>query len=241
MNTGKYITVNPDSATIIKSHKMKNQKSLSLIAMFEEINSFMERNLEKWNSIEEIRRTYDEFINNLKKIKELQPELERDLSPVRKELQERRDLLLQKIFPIGNILEVYVEDHKPGKKAMSLIINHKKIESFGNKKLLTHSERLSKLIIKYMHRTENSEQDIKRYGLTQSMLDELNSTCKEFISSFQLLEDVESYRNRTRQKRDVLISTNRKLLKKRMNKLMTVFSGTHSSFYREYAGITKVK
>jgi len=220
---------------------MKNNKSLSRIAQFEEINTFMESNLEKWNSIEEIRKTYDEFINNLKKIKELQPELERDLSPVRKELQERRDLLLQKIFPVGNILEVYAEDHKPGKKARSLIINHKKLESFGNKKLLVHTERLSKLVNKYLLRTENTERDIKRYGLTQSMLDGLNSTGQQFISSFQLREDVKSYRNRTRKKRDVLITANRKMLKKRLNKLMTVFSGTHSSFYREYAEITKVK
>jgi len=220
---------------------MKNNKSLSRIAQFEEINTFMESNLEKWNSIEEIRKTYDEFINNLKKIKELQPELERDLSPVRKELQERRDLLLQKIFPVGNILEVYAEDHKPGQKARSLIINHKKLESFGNKKLLVHTERLSKLVNKYLLRTENTERDIKRYGLTQSMLDGLNSTGQQFISSFQLREDVKSYRNRTRKKRDVLITANRKMLKKRLNKLMTVFSGTHSSFYREYAEITKVK
>jgi len=217
---------------------MKNNKSLSRIAMFEEINSFMESNLEKWNSIQEIRRTYDEFINNLKKIKELQPELERDLSPVRKELQERRDLLLQKIFPVVNILEVYTEDHKPGKKALSLIISSKKLESLGNRKLLLHSERLSKLINKYLHRTENAEQDIKRYGLTQSMLDELNSTAKQFLSSVQLREDVVSYRKRTKKKRDGLILTSRKLLKKRLNKLMTVFSGTHPSFYQEYFRIT---
>ena len=220
---------------------MKNNKSLSRIAMFEEINSFMESNLEKWNSIEEIRRTYDEFINNLKKIKELQPELERDLSPVRKELQERRDLLLQKIFPVGNILEVYAEDYKPGKKARSLIISQKKIESIGNKELLDHAERLSKLINKYMHRTEDAEQDIKRYGLTQSMLDGLHSTGQQFLSSIQLRQDVESYRNRTRKKRDVLITANLKLLKKRLNKLMTVFSGTHPSFYQEYNLISNKK
>jgi len=229
---------------------MKNKKSLSRIAQFEEINSFMERNLEKWNSIEEIRRTYDEFVNNLKKIKELQPELERDLSPVRKELQDRRDLLLQKIFPIGNILEVYAEDHRPGKKAKSLIINHKKLESLGNRELLVHAERLSKLINKHMHRTENADnptgrippgQDIKRYGLTQSMLDELHSTGQQFLSSIQLREDVESYRNKTRKKRDVLIAANRKLLKKRLNKLMTVFSGTHPSFYQEYNSISLKK
>jgi len=220
---------------------MKNNKSLSRIAIFEEINSFMESNLEKWNSIEEIRRTYDEFINNLKKIKELQPELERDLSPVRKELQDRRDLLLQKIFPVGNILEVYAEDYKPGKKARSLIISQKKIESIGNKELLDHAERLSKLINKYMHRTKDAEQDIKRYGLTQSMLDGLHSTGQQFLSSIQLRQDVESYRNRTRKKRDVLITANRKLLKKRLNKLMTVFSGTHPSFYQEYNLISNKK
>ena len=221
---------------------MKNNKTLAWITLFEKLVTYMENNLDKWNSIEEIRRTYDEFTQNLKKIKELQPELEQDLAPVKKELENNREHLIQRLFPLENILEVYAEDHKMGKKARSLLLSRKQLTALSNKNLLVHAKSLNKLIDKYMHRAEDPKvrgqispaQDIKRYGLTQSMIDNLNSASHQYESSLHLLKDVFIYRSKVQKKRDTLVTTNRKLLKKRLNKLMTVFSGTHPSFYLEY-------
>ena len=75
---------------------MKNRKRSAWIQAFEEVNNFMELNLDKWKHIEEIRRSYDDFISNLKKIRDIKPELEKDLSPVKSELQGKRDILVQK-------------------------------------------------------------------------------------------------------------------------------------------------
>ena len=50
---------------------MKKKKSKAWITVFGEVNAFMEEHLDKWNTIQEIRKTYDEFIINLKKLKEL--------------------------------------------------------------------------------------------------------------------------------------------------------------------------
>ena len=222
---------------------MKNKKRQAWIKVFEEVNSFMEGNLDKWNTIEEIRRTYDEFINNLKKLKDLHPELEHDLTPVKLELAEKRNLLIQKLFPVGNILEVYAEDHHLGKTGLSLVIGKKQVESFSNQDLLDHATRLHKLIDKYMHRPmdENESvkqvspgQDIKRYGLTQSMMDELNGAGHQFQSALYLRKDMTTYRKKAKKKVEGLIASNRDLLKNRLNKLMSVFSGTHPSFYTEY-------
>ena len=63
-------------------------------------------------SIAEIRKTYDAFIKNLKKLKDLQPDLETNLDPVQDELQEKRNQLIDKIFPVTNIFAVYVSDKK---------------------------------------------------------------------------------------------------------------------------------
>jgi len=118
---------------------MKTKKSQAWITVFGQVNEFMERNLEKWNTIDEIRRTYDDFINNLRKLRELQPELEQDLEPIRDELSDKRALLEGKLFPIGNILEVYSNDNSTAKKARSLVSEWKKLESLrqtiGGKKL----------------------------------------------------------------------------------------------------------
>jgi hypothetical protein len=118
---------------------MRNKKRLAWIEIFKEVNSFMELNLEKWNSIDEIRRTYDLFINNLKKINELQPELKQEISGLKGELDGKRSVLLQKIFPVGNILEVYAQDHPAGKNSDVLLIGQKRVEELSDKALLDHA------------------------------------------------------------------------------------------------------
>jgi hypothetical protein len=229
---------------------MKNNKSLSRISQFDEINAFMESHLDKWNSIEEIRKTYDEFINKLKKIKELQPELDRDLSPLKKEMNDRQEILLRKLFPVGNILEVYAQDHKLGKKAGSLLISGKSLDSMDTEALLKHSRRLYKFVDRHIESTIDSEipsdkisqeQGLKRYGLTKLMLDDIHIAIQQFQSSVQLNLDVLSYQKKTRKKRNTYVRANRKLLKNRLNKLMTVFSGTHPSFYLEYSRLGQLK
>lgn len=267
---------------------MKQRKSQRWISLFEELNEFMERNLDKWNTIDEIRNTYDKFIKNLKKIKDLQPELEQDLTPVREELSGKRDVLLEKLYPPGNILEVYAQDHRIGKKARKLVEEWKKLESLGFHRLHDLSRGLYKLMIKYLDHagevdkipseessenasTENatmensipardpglnggpvpseplvtacagqaeSTDDIRRYGLTRPMLQELYIAMQQYRSTLKLRDDVFIYRRKLRRRRDGLVRTNRKLLEKRLNKLITVFAGTHPSFYKEYRAIS---
>jgi hypothetical protein len=253
---------------------MKNKKSQRWISLFEEINEFMERNLDKWNTIDAIRKTYDKFIKNLKKIKDLQPELEQDLTPIREELSGKRDLLLEKLLPVGNILDVYAQDQNTGKKARSLASDWKKVGSLGIHKLLDHSTGIHKLMDKYLNvslittspengpsesmpgnilsgeyesgesvpveRTEPGA-DIRGYGLTRLMLDELQTAIQHYRSALKLHDDVLRYRKKVRRKRDGLIRLNRRLLENRLNKLMTVFSGTHPSFYLEYSSLSGKK
>ena len=207
----------------------------------------MELNLDKWKHIEEIRRSYDDFISNLKKIRDIKPELEKDLSPVKSELQGKRDILVQKLFPAGNILEVYSQDYAPGKKAKILLSGQKRLESLNNNALLDHAVLLHKTCERHMQTspdsngnagTKSTGHDIKRYGLTGDMLDELHTASHQFQSTLKLKDDIITYRNKTRRKLEGLIRANRKLLESRLNKLMTVFSGTHPSFYNEYHRIS---
>jgi hypothetical protein len=224
---------------------MKNTKRQTRIRKFKEINVFMEQNLEKWNSIDEIRRTYDVFVNNLKKINDLQPELKQEVKGLTEELEAKREVLLKKIFPIGNILEVYAQDHSVGKNSESLLIGQKRLEVLSNKDLLHYALNLHKRCDRFLQHSIGTEpldrispnNDIKRYGLTRYMLDDLYSVSQQFQSTLKLRKDVQTYRKRTRQKVDGLISTNRQLLANRLDKLMSVFSGTHPSFYGEYRRI----
>jgi flagellar biosynthesis chaperone FliJ len=264
---------------------MGKKKIQRWISIFEKVNEFMERNLDKWNTIDAIRKTYDKFIKNLKKIKDLQPELEQDLTPIMEELSRKRDALLEKLVPIGNILDVYSQDQNISEKARSLASDWKKVGSLGIHRLLDHSSGIQKLMDKYLNRTWDAQQagengssmtasvddehrenkpgdalagdsdsgvsisiekaesgaDIRGYGLTRFMLDELHTAIQQYRSALKLHDDVLGYRKKVRRKRDGLIRMNRKLLKNRLDKLMTVFSGTHPSFYLEYSNLTGKK
>ncbi len=70
---------------------MKSKNRSAWILQFQEINKLMEDQLEKWNSIAEIRKTYDEFVRNLKKLIDLQPDLEKSLVPVQDDLKAKQD------------------------------------------------------------------------------------------------------------------------------------------------------
>ena len=72
----------------------------------------------------------------------------------------------------------------------------------------------------------------------EKMMDELNSSTHQFDSALHLHKDVSIYQSRVRSERDTLVKANRKLLKNRLNKLMSVFSGTHPSFYQKYQELT---
>jgi len=226
---------------------MKKQKSLALINVFQEINAFMEINLDKWNTIDEIRRNYDEFVSSLKKIQELQPELAKDLEPVELELAEKREILVQKLFPVSNVFEVYAVDHPIGKKGKSILVSQKRLESYKNKEFLEYALRVHKYLHRFLLKDETEQDatqensaglDIQKYGLSQSLLDDLYTASQQFMSARKLHNDLIKYRNSVRQKSDKLIKANRNILKNRLNKLMTVFSGTHPSFYKEYRKIS---
>jgi len=179
--------------------------------------------------------------------KELQPEIKKDITGLKEEFEARRAQLLTKIFPVGNILEVYAQDYPLGKNSYALLMDWKYVESLNERDLLDHALSLHKRCDKLLRKAGKGDKDldqmspvtdIKRYGLTRLMLDELFTSTQQFQSKLKLRKDVDVYRKKTGKKLEGLIRTNRKLLKSRLDKLMTVFSGTHPSFYREYNNIS---
>ena len=231
---------------------MNNRKSQAWISIFTEIHEFMETHLNKWGTIEEIRNTYDRFVLNLKKIGDLQPELEKDFTPIREELNVRRENLLERLVPAGNIFEVYTQDHEAGKKAGTLASDWRRADSLGRHRLLDLSTGILNFMVKHLSHEETGnpeppavdqppDADLRKYGINLTILDGVQASLGEYQSTLKLLDDALGYRKKIRKKRDGLIRKNRKLLRNRLDKLMTVFSGTHPSFYLEYHTLSTKK
>ncbi len=220
---------------------MKNEKRMAWILQFQEINRLMENQLEKWHSITEIRRTYDEFIRNLKKLKDLQPDLEKNLDPVRDELKEKREQLIEKIFPVTNILAVYATDKKLKKGTRNMIIKRDELNKLNKAKLLDLADRMLKSTEKYFPDPGVVEHELLSYGLTTIMVDEFSTALTKYAYALQLNKDLLRNRSKSRKTSNRLLKANREILNKRLDRLMTVFSITHPSFYQEYTTIRKSK
>ena len=216
---------------------MKNEQRMAWILQFQEINKLMEDQLDKWQSITEIRKTYDAFIKNLKKLQDLQPDLETNLDPFKDELQEKRDHLIDKIFPVTNILAVYVSDKKVKKGKRNLIISKEELRKLKKGKLLDLASRILKTVEKYFPDPNQQDHELFSYGLTAVMVDEFSTALTKYAYALQLNKDLQRNRSKSRKTSNRLMKANRDILKKRLDKLMTVFSVTHPSFYQDYANI----
>jgi hypothetical protein len=220
---------------------MKSKKRSVCILQFQEINKLMEDQLEKWNSIAEIRKTYDEFVRNLKKLKDLQPDLEKSLGPVQDDLNAKQEQLIGKIFPIANILAVYVSDNKFKKSVRSMIISQDELNKMKKRKLLDLASRMLKTTEKYFPDTNQENSELFRYGLTAMMVDELSTALTKYAYALQLNEDLLRNRSKSKTTSKRLLKANREMLGKRLDRLMTVFSVTHPSFYQDYTSIRRSK
>ena len=220
---------------------MKIEKRSAILHQFRDINELMEEQLEKWNSIAEIRKTYDEFIRNLKKLMDLQPDLERNLGPVQEDLREKQEQLIAKVFPLANILAVYAADRKIKKSPRSLKTSQSELQQMKRGKLLELAGKILKTTERLFPDPEQEEGELTPYGLTAAMVEEFSSALTKYSYALHLSKDLLRNRNKSKKLSNRLLNANRELLEKRMDRLMTVFSSTHPSFYTEYTSIRESK
>ena len=194
---------------------MKHEKRSAWILQFQELNNLMEGQLEKWNSIVRIRKTYDEFIRNLKKLKDLQPDLEKNLGPVQEELKTKQEKLIEKIFPVANILAVYGADNKKKKTFRNMIVSQEELGTMKKEKLLDLSGRMLKITEKFFPDPEQSESELSEYGLTPVMVDEFSQAVTKYAYALQLNRDLLRNRRNSKKISNRLLKANREILEKR--------------------------
>jgi hypothetical protein len=104
-------------------------------------------------------------------------------------------------------------------------------------KLLDFAGRMLKTTEKYFPDPEQTDSELSRYGLTPIMVDEFSTALTKYAYALQLSNDLLRNRSKSKKISNRLLKANREMLEKRLDRLMTVFSVTHPSFYQEYAGI----
>jgi hypothetical protein len=213
---------------------MKKGKQDKFIRMYHQVRDLMESNLEKWKNIPEMRKTYDGFVRHLKKLTDLQPDLEMDLEPLREEWKQKRKRLVSKSFPVANVLWVYEKDQ--AKEANTDFgISLDKMNGLKNKKLLKTAS------LVFNKAEEYRASGLEAYGLDDSMIMELEDALRQYESAMKMRTDMLLNRKKSLREFRLHFKAIQDLLAARLDKLMTVFSGTHPSFYKAYFKARKGK
>ncbi len=224
---------------------MKDKHNNRLL-MFGKIINVMDKNTEKWNTVPEVKKTVDEFVKNYKKLNDLKLEEDHDLRPYVQLTVERRNELVQKLFPVTSLLNVYAFDHGNGKLNKKLDRRKADLMKMKDRNLFE----LVDLVIKTAQKLLNGNQKgrkkgskkqkqddrdgIRGYGLNESMLEELKTLGKMAEEAKRSLRRAEKEKVKSAERLKRISKENNRLLKKKLDGLMVQFEESDPVFYTEY-------
>ncbi len=223
-----------------------NDKHGNRLLMFGKIISVMDKNTEKWNTVAEVKKTVDEFVKNYKKLNDLKLEEDHDLRPYIQQTVERRNELVQKLFPVTSLLTVYAFDH--GQEKLNKKLDRRKADLMKMKdrnlfelvdlviktaeKLLNDNQKESKKGGK--KQKDNDRDGIRGYGLNESMLEELKRLKKLAEDAKRSLGKAEKEKTKSSKRLRKISKENNRLLKKKLDGLMVQFEESEPVFYIDY-------
>ena len=122
-----------------------------------------------------------------------------------------------------------------------MIISKEELNKLKKVKLLDLASRMLKATEKYFPDPGQEDSELSRYGITAVLLDEFSTALTKYAYALQLNKDLLRNRSKSRKTSNRLLKANRETLNKRLDRLMTVFSVTHPSFYQDYVSIRRSK
>ena len=140
-------------------------KAKQKITQYQRLFEVMENNLQKWQHIDQFRSNYDEFVYNLKKIKDLNATIEKDLSGTEQEIESLKSKIKSQAIPLLNLLELFAMDHK-SKKLLNKI---EKIKGKQNGKAGISTSKSLATILRYVdNELSNNQQHQDQSNSLQS-------------------------------------------------------------------------
>lgn len=225
---------------------MKN-KQIKKLKMYLAVSGVVEKNINKINEVAALKNTYEEFITNNDEIIKLKAENEKSTTAVVDKKSKKREYLVNQTVPICNILQVYAMDANDAKLGKKINYSRNKLTKSTDSELINKSNKVWKTAKQIYgnslegvdNLTSKSKKvqpsaNINSYGLTGELIDKLENANKEFVESVLTLKDAIAYKNKCAKKITEFVKANDKLLRNKMDRLMTLFELSDKSFYQEY-------
>ena len=209
------------------------------IAQQKAVMEVMEENLDKWQSFKAIEKNYDRFVRNLKKINDYEVNLMADLTPLKEKKKSSKGELLEKLFPVISVLDVFAAETGDKKLAKLSGVSFSELERMKHNALVTYSIKVVKvsgalLEMEAQEGRKRSGYVIADYGLTSRHLKGLQAALEACLSDESAYARVRRKRKKSKARMKRRIRENNKLLRDQMDRMMHLFRDIQPSFYNSY-------
>jgi hypothetical protein len=216
-------------------------KQKNKLNMYNAVFSVMNDHKQIWTGVYQLKSVFNKFSENFSRLSALKIDQEMDLHPLLDAVSEKRESLIVLVNPVANITLAYAKDHKKKELIKKLKLSINKLTSSNDLDLIDNSKVIykvaKKLIKKSVTETEkldNKSVNIVDYGLNEKMVNDLNTAKKDFVKS--LLSMHEAIQNNVMMGKQItsILKKNDRLLKNKMDLLLTIFATSKTDFYKTY-------
>jgi hypothetical protein len=211
------------------------EKQEKKVAVQKAVMEVMETHNSRWQSVPEMKKNYDIFVRNLKKIDDHIEVLRTDPDPLKKDRLHSRQALIDQLFPVISVLGVYAFDRGDSKLGKFVRMKFSDLEKMKADALQKYGIKVLKTSRALMEGQE-AGQPLTDYGLTGKHLDRMKQALDRFIQDDASYVRSREEKKKSRKKLDRRIAENDQLLKKKLDRMMHLFRDTQKKFYNAYTG-----
>jgi len=220
-------------------------KQNNKLDMFNALTAVMESNKKIWSRVKEIEKSYKTFLDGNHKLNILKEDHEKSLEQlIDKKAKARKELILESV-PIANVIIAFSLENKHKELEKKCNFSKKELKKAKDLDLVEHSKTIwreaKKLYNKSIATSESSKSkdkangfNIHNYGLTGQMIDKLEIANVAFIEAHLELKDAILNKKKCGQKIASLIKIGNRILKNKLDLLMSLFKTSDTAFYKKY-------
>lgn len=220
---------------------MKNIQSAKL-KMHQAVLDVMNGNEEIWGVVPQLKTVMEVFSENVKTVDGLIAEQEKDKKTLLDDKPEKRKELIDLTLPVLNVLLAYGHDAKDKKLLKKLNFSRNKITKLKDLDLIENCKFVYKTARKFYKKSQEAKEaeaentnDILSYGLNDKMLEDIKIAEKAFIKSLSGFNAGLKNRNLVGKQIISKLKENDKLLRNKIDLLVSIFEKSNSELYNKYS------
>jgi hypothetical protein len=216
-------------------------KQANKLNMYNTVSGVMNDNKEIWSKVYQLKNVFDRFSENTDRLTALKTEQEKDLQPLLSAMFEKRETLIISGTPVVNIILAYSHDKKEKKLLKKMNLSKNKLEKSKDSDLIEEcktiykaAKKLYKKSIAEKENSENKSVKILEYGLSEKMIVDLQTAVNDIIKSRLALHEAIQGKDKMDKQITSILKKNEKLLKNKMDLLISIFETSKPDFYKTY-------